>query len=255
MTSTAPDLRPRVLWWAGAVLLLWSLVVMVVGRLFWQGVLFAAGAQALLMAGVVFGVAVVARRRDPAEPPPEPVEAPKPGMPRRRVPRMEASAVAVLLPSVAAVLVGMGGLVYILPAVALSMAWKLGASVLLGLGAALGLLIGRYGNRSTASLPEGPGLVAWGRSLLWMSAISTAGLWLESVEVAGVADLGVWIPALGGVALVEAVSLLQFGVVVCAGVEPILRAAPGLWAWWNLRDAAAPTSLPAADSIVVALLC
>ena len=253
MTESAPDVRPRVLWWAGTALLVWAGCIALVARVYWQGVLFAAAAQALLMVGVVFGVAVVARRRDPAQPSAAPVEPLEPGAPRRRVPRLEASAAAVLLPTLSAALAAVGGLVYILPSVELSVEWRWGCTGLLGVGAALALLIGRYANRPEAALAEGAGLLAWGRSVFAMAAISAGALWLGVVEMAGVGDLGVWIPALAGVSVVEAISLVQFVGVLLFCVEPLIQSAPGLWSWWTMRDAPQPTQLPVVDAYGIRL--
>ena len=253
MTSPTLDIRPRVLGWAGWVLLAWAGCLALVARVYWQGVLFAVVAQTLLMVGVLLGVSVVARRRDPALPPPEPVAPVQPGAPRRRVPRLEASAAALLFPTVMATTIALGGLVYILPVVELPDAWRWGSTALLAGGSALAVLVGRYANRPGQALAEGAGLLAWARSVVAVSVVAAGALWLDASDAEGLADLGTWIPVLAGVSMVEAISLLQFVAVLICCVEPLFHAAPGLWSWWNLRDVSAPTRLRTVDAGVITL--
>ncbi|HCH64755.1 MAG: hypothetical protein CL927_04015 [Deltaproteobacteria bacterium] len=253
MSASAKDARPRVLGWAGWALLFWAAGLTLLARVYWQGVLFAVVAQTLLMVGVVLGVSVVARRRDPAEPPPEPVAPVEPGAPRRRVPRLEASAGAVIFPTVFATTLAVGGLIYILPEVEFPDVWRWASTGMLVLGSVLALLIGRYANRRGASILEGAGLLAWARSVVAMAAIAVIAIWADASDIDGFADLGVWIPALSGISILEAVSLAQFVAVLLSCVEPLFHAVPGLWSWWNLRDAPAPTRLRAVDSAFITL--
>ena len=253
MTPSTPDPRPRLLWWTGLAILLWVAVVGLVARVFWQSILFAVAAQGLLFAGVVLGTAIVARRRDPAEPVPEPPAPPEPGTPRKRVPRLEGAAASVLLPASLAVLVALGGLLYVLPAVDFTNAERVGVAVVVALGAGLALLVGHYTRAPGRTLHEGPGLHAWARSVVGMCGVALAGLALDTLDQPAVADLGTIIPALAGTGLVEALGLALFVGVLASAVEPLVRTAPSVRSWWNLRDAQRPTHLPAANAFVIRL--
>ena len=233
------------------MLFAWVALVALVARVYWQGLLFVVAAHGLLVVGVWLGTAIVARRRDPAEPLPEPEPPPEPGAPRRRVPSLEASAAAVLLPSLAALLGVAGGLVYILPVVELPPAPRAAAIAVAWVGPALAQLVGRYVGRGPAPLHEAGGLAAWARGLAWTVGVAGVGLGLGGTDQAVVADLGTWVPALSGLSLVEALSLGLFAWVGVLALEPLARAAPGLWSWWNLREAPRPTRLPAAHAAVV----
>jgi regulator of protease activity HflC (stomatin/prohibitin superfamily) len=253
MNEPVPDIRPRVLAWSGLGLLAWVGFAGLVARVYWLGTLFALVAQTCLFLGVLFGTVVVARRRDtslPTEPEPPPVE---PGSPRRRVPKLEASSAAVLVPTFLGVVVALGGLIYILPEVELPLDWRVGAAALSVGGAALVYLVARYANRDGAELAEGPGLLAWARSVVAMAALSTAALGLDALDLPWVLDLGVWIPALAGTSVVEALSLVQFVVVLLSAIEPLVYAGPGVWSWWTLRDGVRPTRLRAVDALGIRL--
>jgi len=255
MTDASPDSRPRILWWAGTVLLLWAAVVGLVARVYWQALLLPVVAHALLWVGVVFGTAVVAGRRDPSVPAPEPVAVPEPGTPRRRVPRLEASAAAVLLPGVASLVVSAAGLIYVLPPSVPGPPVMASVLGLLAVGAGMLLLVGRYAGREPAPLSEAPGLMAWSRLGVGLALLVGAGMVLGGREHPAVEDLGVMLPVLAGVRLVDALSVVLCALVLVAGMEPVARATPGLWAWWKLQEAPRPMSLPAAHTFVVRLFC
>ena len=253
MIEPSPDPRPRVLWWAGVALACWLGVVAVLARVYWQGVLLALVAHGLLVTGVVWGTVVVAGRRDPTSAAPAPAPPMEPGAPRKRVPSLEASAAAVLVPSLLSVLIAVAGLIYILPEVSPTASERGLMLAALVPGVALLALVGRYAARADLPLKEGPGLLAWTRSATWMAAAAGVTLAIGGIDRPEVADLGVILPPLSGVGFSEGAGVLLSALALSLAVEPLARSAPGLWAWWNLREAPRPTDLPAARTLLVRL--
>ena len=243
-TSSA---RLKVLRGAVGVLLLWAFAAFAGGRAFWRGVLLAPALHAVLVASVVWSTTVVARRRDPANPPPPPEPPPEAGAPRRKVPRLEAATLVVVVGGSAALVGALAGLIYILPPAEPGTAESGALAGVALVGAVLAVLIGRY-----AESPAPPGAPP-----TELTAAESAGLgaWLRTLALSslvGVASLG--LRATGRVWVEVELSLLQFAVVLALSIEPLVRSAPAVWTWWNLRAAPAPTELPTVQALVPRVL-
>ncbi len=233
-----PDPRVWVLRAAAVACWAWGAGALFFARVMWRGVLLAVGGHAWLVGGILFATAIVVRRRQ--YPSSKPIEEADPGTPRSRVPRLEASASALLIPTSIAIATAIAGWVYILPERSLLSTEAFGLVVWTLLGGAGAGLLGRYLRSHTSDLwPESAGLQAWLRSFVWMVALAAASL--------GAHGLGrPW----GEVEL----SLGMFGLVLLLSFEPLLRALPGVFAWWVLREGTSPRQLAAADALVVRAL-
>jgi len=224
------------------VLLAWAFIAFAGGRAWWRGVLLAPAVHAVLVAGILWATTIVAGRRDPRRSAPEPEPLPKPGAPRRTVPRLESATFVVLGTAASALVASAAGLIYILPPAAPLPTESALLAGIAGIGGFIAVLIGRYAEvrpaegapPSDLSPDESLGLGAWLRTLALSCLLGAVSLGLR---------------ASGRPWLEVELSLAQFVVVGTLTIEPLVRAVPSLWRWWNLRAAAWPTELPAVRAL------